>query len=569
MWMPRYIGVKPWAVKTVNGPDRAYAIATLGQRVIYRRVMPTDLEALSKWHERWPDPAESARLIVAYVDIAPHHLIWCEGINEPVLDSEARAIWFGRVEAERSKILKARGCGTVIGSFATGNPDPDLFRIWLSSYLASGGDREAKIGLHMYGSFDLDPEADDANALGYRRLTRAAPVESAGFDFLATETGLDRIKVNGQWVGGGWARPGSGINEEMFLAWKRRQNRAFAMDGLVISDHPFTSADVSGWETFDMEGASVVQNGLLEDAAAAPVFTFGVDVSDHQKRNPKDWRAARASGVQFAIHRVANGLEADDLFGLEWPAIKAAGILRGPYHYFQNMSGEAQARFFLARLAGDWGELPAFLDLEVRIGNMADYLAQAKIWLEVVERETGRRPLIYTGPNAWETLYAKHAPWASAYELWISNPPLSEGAMPSVYDLGRLYNPDIPLPWVNARIWQFSWQANVPGVGAPVDMDVFYGSLDDLKIWAKVKEPDPVPVPVVKTWQAAVNAFYGAGKAMGYPVDKIWEWMLVRGGAVKADQAITDAWRRSPYSGPAPGDLNLSSRELAELLFRW
>lgn len=332
----------------------------------------------------------------------------------------------------------------------------------------------------------------------------------------------------------------------------------------VIAFLPFTLDAEGGWADQEMNRfyPAIIQ-AKKESAPVTEVkqavYTRGIDVSKHQQ-DVIDWTKVKVSGVEFAFMRVAYGLNKDIDWPTFWPGAKKAGILRGAYHYFMAGSGQAQADLFLAQLGKDTGELPCALDLEEKNIDYAAYMAQAKIWLDVVERATGRRPLLYVGPAAWSSLYGKHAPWASGYQLWIGNPPLAGGAVPQWANLiNKTFVPDVPVTWGgNWRIWQYAWQGVVPGAGAPIDLDVFNGSLQDLINWAGVPMPTtPAPAVKVLTWQGMINAIYRAGKKLGYPQTAVWDWMVVRGGVdIYSDKA-------APYLSETPEELNWSAKEIA------
>ena len=174
-WSDRALqaGVK-W-LKVVDDPARAYAVATTFPQcqVIYRRVMPSDIEQLSdiRKHPEFHDAQACAEMLVRWADIKPLPNLWVEGVNEPKLAGLDDAQWYGKVEALRSRILKDRGMRAVIGNFATGNPEPSLFAAFMDTYRAQGGDKSTLIGLHEYGAINLPAAQDGANLL--RQIGRA------------------------------------------------------------------------------------------------------------------------------------------------------------------------------------------------------------------------------------------------------------------------------------------------------------------------------------------------------------------------------------------------------------
>lgn len=59
----------------------------------------------------------------------------------------------------------------------------------------------------------------------------------------------------------------------------------------------------------------------------------GIDVSDHQ--GTIDWNAVRQAGQIFTFVKATDGITwTDPEFAANWSAAKAAGLLRGAYHFY-------------------------------------------------------------------------------------------------------------------------------------------------------------------------------------------------------------------------------------------
>jgi len=264
-WLRRYIAAGATWVKVTDAPDVALAIAREFPKVnvIYRRI---DTRQLGDWIGAFPDPMKAGEAMAAlFGDIAPAPNLWVEGINEPVLNSVAEAEYLGKAEARRAAILAARGLKSIIGNFATGNPQNLMFVVWLRTYLGNGGSKASPIGVHQYGVLDLDPNADGFNLLGHQRLQREAGALASGMVFVATELGLDRIFVNGAWRGGGWRTQG---NEQQYLAWLLKVEVAFDADRSIIAGLLFDYYSTDMWKDYDMEDANAVNDGLIAAVVA-------------------------------------------------------------------------------------------------------------------------------------------------------------------------------------------------------------------------------------------------------------------------------------------------------------
>src|ERR1700744_2597326 len=90
----------------------------------------------------------------------------------------------------------------------------------------------------------------------------------------------------------------------------------------------------------------------------------GVDVSTYD--GTIDWGKVKAAGNAFAITRVGDGLGGDNTFDANWAGIKAAGMVRGAYQYFEAGDDPTkEADILLAKIGTPAdGDLPPTLDLE-------------------------------------------------------------------------------------------------------------------------------------------------------------------------------------------------------------
>ncbi len=201
----------------------------------------------------------------------------------------------------------------------------------------------------------------------------------------------------------------------------------------------------------------------------------GLDVSHYQEII--DWSALASSGEAFAFAKASEGGSiADVYFADNWSALKNAGIVRGAYHFFHPATDASQqADFFLSRLANANGgstqlapgDLPVALDLEVSDGVApASILQGVTAWLLKIEQATGRRPILYTYVDFWQSTLGNPND-LSGYPLWISH--LNVTA------------PTIPGGWSNWIFWQFAKQM-LGGISTGVvDVDAFNGTMSDLR----------------------------------------------------------------------------------------
>ena len=99
-----------------------------------------------------------------------------------------------------------------------------------------------------------------------------------------------------------------------------------------------------------------VERGELPSSAltvcAGGPTVKGVDVSHWD--GAIDWVKLAGAGQSFGIAKATEGVTfVDPMFQANWTAIKAAGLVRGAYHFFRPASGGGvqQARFFLGKVA--------------------------------------------------------------------------------------------------------------------------------------------------------------------------------------------------------------------------
>ena len=155
-------------------------------------------------------------------------------------------------------------------------------------------------------------------------------------------------------------------------------------------------------------------------------------------------------------------------FDSDWSAIRAAGMVRGSYHYGKpGISATAQANFFV-QTAGSMnspGDLPPVLDLEDTGGLGASALQDwTRTFLQTVQQLTGRTPIIYTYPAFWRSAMGNSTAFTQ-YPLWIAD-----------YNGGDAPNTPLVGGWDTWTFWQFTDNSRIDGIPAQVDQNEFNGS---------------------------------------------------------------------------------------------
>ncbi len=204
----------------------------------------------------------------------------------------------------------------------------------------------------------------------------------------------------------------------------------------------------------------------------------GIDVS--YWNSGIDWPKVRATGQRYVFAKATEGdFYADPTFAANWSGAKAAGLLRGAYHFFRaNVDGKKQAKKFIdyIKTTKDNGELPHVLDLETHDGQSnSRIIARAKDWLDDVEAAFGRKPIIYSGQYFLQDHFSEAGggppKWAKDYPLWLAQ-------YPNTYVDGQ--QPFLPRGWFAWTFWQYSEKGRLNGINANVDLNVFNGTLEEL-----------------------------------------------------------------------------------------
>ncbi len=302
-------------------------------------------------------------------------------------------------------------------------------------------------------------------------------------------------------------------------------------------------------------------NGLGQNA-------IGIDVSYSQDYQV-NWQQFRASGFSFAYIKATEGTGIFDVrFNNHWQGARAAGILRGSYHFFHpTLDPLVQAHNFTTSVGVGQSDLPPVLDIEgdganaFLVNNMAANFDRVRIWLETVEGALNLKPVIYTGAGFWNQVINRlggAAPgWLNGYRLWVAN-------FVGSYTDGVTW-PLMPSGWDNWTFWQFSspgvWGVpdQIPAIAKSLDVDFYNGTEEQLRasIGADPGRPFVTKTPFHGTNQEVINVFFAAFGEPDY-----FDVKMVNAGLAQLAQN-----REAAYTGPAVEDLpNLSDADRQALL---
>lgn len=233
---------------------------------------------------------------------------------------------------------------------------------------------------------------------------------------------------------------------------------------------------------FEFEDLPVVPMTRFRLRYKAKVLTpgdNGIDISHYQKNI--DWPDVRdVARKKFVFVKAAEGLFVDPEFKQHWADAKDAGLLRGAYYFFRPDrigTGVDQAKFFLAAVGEDQGDLPMVVDVEDPVTNSKHI--DPHVYSKTINEDlkqfceylklAGVDVMIYTRYWYWVGLLPMPmSTWASQYKLWIASYPIN-----GVNGEPATFTPRVPPPWTGANFWQYSggdikvqkWLRPVAGIG--------------------------------------------------------------------------------------------------------
>lgn len=199
----------------------------------------------------------------------------------------------------------------------------------------------------------------------------------------------------------------------------------------------------------------------------------GIDISRWQAGI--DWPTARANGVNFVFIKATEGGDLlDPAFQTNWAAAGRAEVPRGAYHfYYWCRPAEEQARWFIQHVPRTPGALPPVLDVEwtpfsptcTRRPPAAEVRAEARRFMDIIERHYGQRPLIYTSIDFFED----NEMWLlTGHDFWLR----SVAGHPQDVYAGHHWT-----------FWQYTGTGLVPGIKGKTDINVFAGGKQAWATW--------------------------------------------------------------------------------------
>lgn len=228
----------------------------------------------------------------------------------------------------------------------------------------------------------------------------------------------------------------------------------------------------------------------INGAAADRYPVRGIDVSRYQ--GEIDWMKVPRQGIEFAYVKATEGSShVDQQFAGNVAGARDAGVAVGAYHFFSfDSPGASQAEHFLGTAGVFQGLMVPAVDVEF-YGNKrenppdADSVeVQLRDFLDRVELECGKKPVIYATGEAWE-IYIRGR--FDEYPLWIRNiwrePDLRDGDGPAAGQGDKEDEKNGQKGWT---FWQYTDRGRLEGFSGEerfVDLNVFFGTGKQWEMW--------------------------------------------------------------------------------------
>ena len=192
----------------------------------------------------------------------------------------------------------------------------------------------------------------------------------------------------------------------------------------------------------------------------------------------EDPEKVAAAGVKIAYVRQGYGRYwSDAAYPYFHQELTKLGVDVPPYVMFQpTQLVDLQVKYALASWRTHKAPIAVDVELTHRLGR--DKAGGALFsFCMALERETHRKPLIYTAPYIFNQYYHnKGMPW-DRFPLWVADPD------PQIA-------PDLPYAWQSWELWQYTWKASIPGLIGRVDVNRPKDWIHDFQTLGAAKTPD-------------------------------------------------------------------------------
>jgi len=192
-----------------------------------------------------------------------------------------------------------------------------------------------------------------------------------------------------------------------------------------------------------------------------------IDIYNGDDLEAKDFKTIAADGIIGVIHKATQGTTFKDKSYKERKKMALdAGLLWGAYHFASDQKASEQLDHFL-NVVGDDKDMLYALDYEPNKNNTMT-LAQAKVFMQGMDKATGRLGVLYSGNLIKETLSAPDAFW-NKHRLWLAQ-----------YSKSFKCPPGWDKPWL--------WQKTGDAIGPKPHTLIGLKNILDLNYWSDTDE---------------------------------------------------------------------------------
>lgn len=208
-----------------------------------------------------------------------------------------------------------------------------------------------------------------------------------------------------------------------------------------------------------------------------------LDVSQWQGQI--NWQQVRSAGYEIGIIKASGGdagLYIDSRCYSNYPAVKAAGLAVGLYHFAGGNNARAEAEYFIRACQPLEQDDVFVLDFEIQ---HSDPVGWCNAFVSRVHDLTGCWPLLYINLATlraynWEAVLQNCGLWLAA---WTGQPDSTINTGTHDYVMH-----------------QYTSDGSVPGIAGRVDLDTWYGTVAQFKKYgwqaaAPAPTPQPTPIP--------------------------------------------------------------------------
>lgn len=197
---------------------------------------------------------------------------------------------------------------------------------------------------------------------------------------------------------------------------------------------------------------------------------YGIDISRYQGNLVTD--ITTSDGLHFAICKATQGVTyVDPDFRLNWNTITEKGLIRGAYHFYICSDDPVQQAQHFSNTINDIQKDDIAPVLDIEQGSMSSTTNVTQMqkdiltFLQNVEKQTGRKPILYTD-YAFAQQYLM-SPAFAVYDLWLA-------------EYSGAPEPKVPEAWKakGFKIWQKSDSYDVNS--QQIDYDVHFGTVAEL-----------------------------------------------------------------------------------------